>query len=124
MDAVGPLKNEFSDRENKKMTNPSYWIMVSYYHYQRVFVGKNGESSGDIVIRMSDQDAFSANNEANVDDSKYDLEVNNASNFQIEKSIVGRKKEKRALQVADKDSHDHAHSDSCDDKQYEVLNKK
>lgn len=62
-----------------------------------MFVGKNGESSGDIVIRMSDQDAFSANNEANVDDSKYDLEVNNANNFQIEKSIVGRKNEKRAL---------------------------
>ena len=71
--------------------------MVSYYHYYRVSVGKNDSSSGDIVIGMSDQDVYSANNEANVDESKYDLEVNNANNFQIEKSIVGRKNEKRGL---------------------------
>jgi hypothetical protein len=41
---------------------------------------------------MSDQDVYSANNEANVDESKYDLEVNNANNFQLEKSIVGMNK--------------------------------
>lgn len=40
---------------------------------------------------MSDQDVFSANNEANVDESKYELNVNNASYFQIEKSIAGKK---------------------------------
>ena len=79
-------------KEKRKLTNPSYWIMVSYCNYQRLFLGKNGESSGDIIIGMSDQDVYSANNEANVDESKYDLEVNNANNFQLEKSIVGMNK--------------------------------